>query len=82
MISEPISKRSTGTDAVNVKSGEFMDNNKENASCRKPEPERVQALKTLPPELMSTLTREEVHAFLFEDVWPDSLQTKLKDYLE
>src|SRR3990172_2744410 len=28
-----------------------------------------------------TLTKEEVDAFLYEDVWPDSLKEKLKDYI-
>jgi hypothetical protein len=30
---------------------------------------------------MKRLTKEEVNAFLFEEVWPDSLQDKLMGYL-
>ncbi len=46
-----------------------------------PDPERVEALRSLPAEITRTLTREEVVAFLFDDEWPDSLREKLKDYL-
>ena len=47
----------------------------------KPAPERLEALKRIPKDVMENLTKEEVRAFLHEDVWPDSLQEKLKDYL-
>ena len=46
-----------------------------------PEPGRMEALRNLPAEIMRSLTKEEVKAFLFEDTWPDSLREKLKDYL-
>ena len=55
-------------------------NDNEN-KVEKPKPERIKALKSLPKDLMERLTKEEVHAFLFDEVWPDSLQEKLKDYL-
>lgn len=45
------------------------------------DPERMQALRSLPVEIKQTLTREEVDAFLYNEVWPDSLKDKLKDYL-
>ena len=48
---------------------------------KEPDNDRVLALRTLPGEIMKTLTKEEVNAFLNEDVWPDSLHEKLKDYL-
>jgi hypothetical protein len=48
---------------------------------RKIDPVRMQALRSLPLEVKQTLTKEEVNAFLYEDVWPDSLKGKLKDYL-
>lgn len=48
---------------------------------RKPDPVRMQALRSLPLEVKQTLTKEEVDAFLYEEVWPDSLKEKLKDYL-
>ncbi|MBW1703684.1 MAG: hypothetical protein JRJ86_00775 [Deltaproteobacteria bacterium] len=46
-----------------------------------PEPERMEALRSLPAEITKTLTKEEVKAFLFDDKWPDSLKEKLKDYM-
>ena len=47
----------------------------------KPDPERMEALRNLPSEIMESLTKEEVNAFLFDEVWPDSLRDKLKGYL-
>ena len=55
--------------------------NENENKVEKPNPERIKALKGLPQDLMERLTKEEVHAFLFDEVWPDSLQEKLKDYL-
>jgi hypothetical protein len=46
-----------------------------------PDPARVQALRMLPLEIKELITKEEANAFLFEDVWPDSLKEKLKDYI-
>ena len=48
---------------------------------RKPDPAKMQALRSLPLEVKQSLTKEEVDAFLYEDLWPDSLLEKLKDYL-
>lgn len=48
---------------------------------RKPDPVKMQALRSLPIEIKQQLTREEADAFLYEDVWPDSLREKLKNYL-
>ncbi len=53
----------------------------EDSTRRKPDPVRMQALRNLPLEVKQTLTKEEVDAFLYEDVWPDSLKEKLKDYI-
>jgi hypothetical protein len=50
--------------------------------AKKIDPERMHALRSLPLEIKQLLTKEEVNAFLFQDEWPDSLQEKLKDYLE
>jgi hypothetical protein len=41
----------------------------------------MQVLRSLPLEIKQSLTKEEVDAFLFEEVWPDSLKDKLKDYI-
>ncbi|MFP3911132.1 MAG: hypothetical protein ACLFUT_03545 [Desulfobacteraceae bacterium] len=49
---------------------------------KEPLPGRMEVLRDLPAEVMKGLTKEEIRAFLFKEVWPDSLQEKLKDYLE
>jgi hypothetical protein len=43
--------------------------------------DRVAALRSLPREITESLTKEELDAFLYEDVWPDSLQEKLNAYI-
>lgn len=48
----------------------------------KPRPDRLAALRRLPEEVVKTLSRGEVQAFLFNDVWPDTLREKLKAYQE
>lgn len=48
---------------------------------KKPDPERVKVLQSLPKEIMASLTKEEVVAFLGKEVWPETLKEKLKDYL-
>ena len=47
-----------------------------------PDPGRLKALQQLPKEIVEQLTKEDVNAFLFDDVWPDSLRDKLKNFLE
>ena len=47
-----------------------------------PIPGRMEVLRELPAEIMKRFTKEEVRAFLFKEVWPESLAEKLKDYLE
>lgn len=47
----------------------------------KPDPARLEAMRSLPKEILDTLTKEEIQTFLQEDTWPDSLREKLKDYL-
>ncbi len=53
----------------------------ESTHKKKLDPERVEILKALPRELKESLTIEETNAILFEDIWPDSLQEKLKKYM-
>ena len=48
---------------------------------RKPDPAKMQVLRSLPIEVKQQLTKEEADAFLYEDVWPDSLYDKLKGFL-
>jgi hypothetical protein len=56
--------------------------NDEKSQKGAPDPDRVKALSSLPKEIVSQLTKHEVNAFLFDDVWPDSLRNKLKDFME
>jgi hypothetical protein len=55
--------------------------NEKDLSKRKPDPQKMQVLRSLPLEIKQSLTKEEVDAFLFEEDWPDSLKDKLKDYI-
>jgi len=48
---------------------------------QRPDSGKLEALKNLPKEIMQTLTKEELNAFLYNDLWPDSLREKLKDYI-
>ncbi len=58
--------------------GDTVANNRE----KKPiDPAKMQVLRSLPIEIKQSLTREEVDAFLHDEVWPDSLTEKLKDFL-
>jgi hypothetical protein len=54
---------------------------KKDLSKRKPDPQKMHVLRSLPLEIKQSLTKEEVDAFLHEEVWPDSLKDKLKDYI-
>jgi len=47
---------------------------------RKANPARIQFLRSLPREIKESLTLEEANAILYEDIWPDSLVEKLKNY--
>jgi hypothetical protein len=51
-----------------------------NPDKRKIDPAKMQVLRSLPVEIKQALTREEVDAFIYDEVWPDSLREKLKDY--
>lgn len=48
---------------------------------RKPDPMRVAIVKMLPKDVKEKLTIEEMNSLLYDDVLPDSLMEKLKDYL-
>jgi hypothetical protein len=48
---------------------------------KKPDPAKMQVLRSLPLEIKQVLTKDEVDAFLYKDEWPDSLKEKLKDYV-
>ncbi len=53
----------------------------EKQNKNEPIPERMEALRELPGEILRDLTKTEIRAFLFDEIWPDSLQDKLKNYL-
>jgi len=53
----------------------------EKQSKNEPIPGRMEALRELPGEILRDLTKAEIRAFLFDEIWPDSLQEKLKAYL-
>jgi hypothetical protein len=55
--------------------------NQEKSTKQKPDPGKMEALRSLPLEIKQSLTKEEVDAFLYEETWPDSLLEKLKDFL-
>jgi len=55
-----------------------MDNT---ADKKKPNPERVAILRSLPLEIKSQITGEEAQAFMYDEDLPESLLEKLKDYL-
>lgn len=48
---------------------------------KKPDPMRVAIVKMLPREIKEKMTIEEMNALLYEEILPDSLMEKLKDYL-
>ena len=54
-----------------------MENNPDKGEI---DPAKMQVLRSLPVEIKQALTREEVDAFIYDEVWPDSLREKLKDY--
>ena len=50
-------------------------------SPKAPAPERLEALRNLPKDVLETLSKEEVQSFLHDKDWPDSLREKLRNYL-
>lgn len=55
--------------------------NREQSPGNRPVPERLEAMRRLPKEVLDRLTKEEVKAFLYDEDWPDSLKEKLGSYL-
>ena len=53
----------------------------DNKKKQEPLPGRMEALRSLPAEVLRRLNKQEVKAFLFKDEWPDSMQEKLKEYM-
>jgi hypothetical protein len=48
---------------------------------KKPSSDRLAALRSLPRDVLHTLTQDEIHSFLHDEEWPDSLREKLKQYI-
>jgi len=48
---------------------------------KEPKPGRIEAFRELPGDILRSLNKKEIKAFLFEDEWPDSLAEKLKEYI-
>lgn len=48
---------------------------------QEPLPGRMEALRSLPANVLRRLTKQEVKAFLFKEEWPDSMQDKLREYM-
>ena len=57
-----------------------MEEKKENKN-KTPLPGRMEVLRDLPADIMRSLSKEEIQAFLFEEIWPVSLSEKLEQYL-
>lgn len=51
-------------------------------SKEKPDPKRVAVLRSLPQAIKEQITGEEAEAFMYNRELPDSLQEKLKEYLD
>lgn len=49
---------------------------------RKPNPERVAFLRSLPLEIKEKITGEEAEAFMFGEDIPESLYEKIKDFIK
>lgn len=49
---------------------------------RKPDPERVAFLRSLPLEVKQQITGDEAEAFMFEKEIPESLYEKIKKYIK
>jgi len=77
-VSIPYSGWTPVTATTNKPYGEHTMNNQKG----EPSPERIKVLQQLPKKIVEQLTKEEAKAILFDDVWPDSLHDKLKDFLE
>lgn len=48
---------------------------------KKPNPERMSVLRSLPLEIKEQISGAEAHAFLYDEELPDSLLEKLRDFL-
>lgn len=49
---------------------------------RKPNPERIAFLRSLPIEVKQEITGDEAEKFMYEEEIPESLYKKIKDFIE
>jgi hypothetical protein len=49
---------------------------------RKPNPDRVAFLRSLPLEVKQQITGDEAESFMYEEEIPESLYKKIKDFIE
>mgnify|MGYP003977781387 CR=1 FL=1 len=54
---------------------------KKQKSKKKPNPQRMAMLRSLPVEIKQQITGEEADALLYDKELPDTLFEKLRDYL-
>lgn len=47
----------------------------------KPDPQRMRVLRALPLQIKDKISGEEAQAFLYNEVLPESLLEKLKDFI-
>ncbi|WP_448874715.1 hypothetical protein [Desulfobulbus propionicus] len=52
------------------------------SESRKPDPEKVAFLRSLPEEIKATITGEEAEQFMFGEYIPESLYEKIKHLLD
>jgi hypothetical protein len=53
-----------------------------NENKRKPDPERIAFLRSLPMEVKEQITGDEAEAFMYGGDIPESLYRKIKDFIE
>lgn len=53
-----------------------------NEQKRKPDPERVAFLRSLPMEIKEQISGEEAEAFMYGEDIPESLYEKIKDFIK
>ena len=63
------------------KQGEYRIMEEKKSKNKEPLPGRMEVLRDLPADIMRSLSKEEIRAFLFEEVWPVSLSEKLERYV-
>ena len=71
-------KNSVGTASYNQEVFPMTDTDK---NKKKPDPDRIAFLRSLPVEVKEQITGDEAEAFMFATEIPQSLYEKIKDYI-